>query len=109
MSTFTDAKGWVPGLEVVDTGDPEVDGFYWRDIDASVVVPSVDVQPYTTPIVDHDGNLLTDYFGLNFGFTVTGTGNPADAGVAFGTEIEVAKAFPGNTAGLIKVTPPPAE
>ncbi len=109
VSTFTDAKGWVPGLEVVDTGDPEVDGIYWRDIDASVVVPSVDVQPYTTPIVDHDGNLLTDYFGLNFGFTVTGTGNPADAGVAYGTEIEVAKAFPGNTAGLIKVTPPPAE
>ena len=109
VSTFTDEKGWVPGLEVVDTGDPEVDGFYWRDIDASVVVPSVDVEPYTTPIVDYDGNPLPDYYGLNFGFTVTGTGNPADAGVAFGTQIEVAKAFKGNTAGLIKVTPPPAD
>ena len=104
MSTFTDEKSWVPGLEY-RAGQ----GYFWRDIDASAVVPSVDAQPYTTPIVDADGNLLPDQFGLDFGFTVTGTGNPSDAGVAYGTTIEVVKAFTGNTAGLIKVTPPAAE
>jgi immune inhibitor A len=108
VSTFTDAKSWVPGLEYRPDLDPKRP-YFWRDIDASAVVPSAGFQPYTTPIVDKDGNLLPGMFGLNFGFTVTGTGNPADAGVAFGTEIEVAKAFPGNTAGLIKVTPPAAE
>lgn len=101
VKAFTDDKGWVPGLEYrPDTG------YWWRDPDASVVVPSVDVQPYTTPIVDADGNPLTDQYGLDFGFTITGTGNPADDGVAYGTQVQVRKSYWDNRAAQIRVSPP---
>ncbi|RXZ73326.1 immune inhibitor A domain-containing protein [Agromyces albus] len=109
VSTFTDSQGWVPGLEYVQTGDPEVDGFYWRYADGSTVVPSKGNAPYTTRIVDSAGSPLESLFGLDFGFTVTGTGNPGDAGVGFGTVIEVAKTLDGNRSALIRVTPPSAE
>jgi immune inhibitor A len=110
VKSFTDDKGWYPGLEVRDNeADPEDNGFYYRDADASTVVPSVGVQPYTTRMVNEDGSPATDYYGLNFGFTVTGTGNPADAGVSFGTGVNVSKTFSGNQSALIKITPPSAE
>jgi immune inhibitor A len=101
VRSFTDAQGWVPGLE--DRGEA---GFYWRDIDASAVVPSRENQPYTTRMVNPDGSPATQYYGADFGFTIAGSGDPADDGVAYGTGFSVKKAMKGNRAALIRVTPP---
>ena len=100
VSTFTDAKTWYPGLELRATG------LYFRDIDASVVVPSKGNAQYTTRIVDADGNLLTDLFGEDIGIGILGTGNPADAGVAYNTKVQVKSVKSGNTAAQIRITPP---
>ncbi|ADU49418.1 immune inhibitor A domain-containing protein [Intrasporangium calvum] len=101
VKTFTDDKGWVPGLEF-RAGV----GFFWRDADASVVVPSYENTPYTTRIVDADGKPVTDLYGADFGFTVAGTGNPADSDAGYGTFVTVAKQLFGNRAAQIKITPP---
>lgn len=103
VSTFTDDKGWVPGIEV------RGDDLYYRLRDASVVVPSVGDAPYTTRVVNADGSPATDLYGLDLGNTILGSGNPADAGVGYGTVITVKKAMQSNTAALISVTPPSAE
>jgi immune inhibitor A len=101
VSTFTDAKGWYPGLEVRGSS------LFYRLRGASVVVPSADNQPYSVRIVDAAGNPQPDLYGLDLGLGVpTGTGNPADDGVGYGTVIGVKKAMPGNTAALISITPP---
>jgi immune inhibitor A len=102
VATFTDALGWVPGLE--DRGRA---GLYWRDIDASTVVPSRDNQPYSTRIVNPDGSPATADYGLDLGFTVAGTGNPGDEGVAYGTRFSVVEALNNNRSAVIQVTPPP--
>ena len=101
VRTFTDDTGWYPGIEVNDGS------LFYRDNDASTVVPSVDNSPYTVRIVDENGELLPDEFGQDFGIgAITGTGDPADAGVGYGTVIHLKKAFKGNTSALIKITPP---
>jgi immune inhibitor A len=100
VGSFTDAKTWYPGLEFRNGG------YFWRDQDASAVVPSQGNAPYTTRIVDAEGNPAEDHYGLNFGFTTTGTGNPADSGVAFDTVVEVVKAMSGNMSALVRVVPP---
>ncbi|MEI5585139.1 immune inhibitor A domain-containing protein, partial [Agromyces sp. CCNWLW208] len=102
VSTFTDDQGWAPGLEFRDGR------LFWRHIDGSAVVPSVDNQPYTTRIVDPEGNLVTSLFGTDLGFTKLGTGNPADAGVSYGTVVEVKKTLDGDRTALIAITPPTA-
>jgi immune inhibitor A len=102
VSTFTDDQGWTPGIEYRNGG------LFWRHIDGSAVVPSVDNQPYTTRIVDADGNPVEALFGTDLGFTTLGTGNPADAGASYGTVVEVKKALDGNRAALIAITPPTA-
>jgi immune inhibitor A len=77
QASFTDAKTWYPGLEYRPDIDPE--GLFWRDQDASVVVPSRGGQIYSTRIVDEDGRLVRDLFGTPLGGGhVLGTGNPAD-------------------------------
>ena len=50
-STFTDAKTWYPGLEYRPDLDPEAPLFF-RDVDASMVVPSRGNEIYSTRIVD---------------------------------------------------------
>ena len=73
MPHFADAKGWYPGLEL------RGEDLFFRDIDASVVVPSKDNRRYTTRIVDADGNPLTDLYGTDLGDgIILGSGNPAD-------------------------------
>ena len=62
VTTFTDAKGWYPGLEYRPDLDPEAPLFF-RDIDASTVVPSAGNEIYSTRIVDGDGKLIPDLFG----------------------------------------------
>jgi immune inhibitor A len=101
VKTFTDDQGWVPGLEVRD------EGIFWRYSEASAVVPSVGVAPYTTRIVNSDGSPATDYYGADFGFTVAGSGNPADAGVSYGTTVSV-KGTVTDRVGIISVKPPRA-
>ena len=103
VSTFTDDQGWVPGLEFRNGS------LFYRYRDGSVVVPSVGNAPYSTRIVDADGNLVEDLFGTDLGFAVLGSGNPADEGVGYGTVVKVTKALDGNVAALISVTPPSAE
>ncbi|MBS1673408.1 MAG: immune inhibitor A [Actinobacteria bacterium] len=100
VSTFTDDKGWVAGLEVRDGQ------LFNRLRDASVVVPSVGGAPYTTRVVNPDGTPATDAYGVDLEFTVLGTGNPADSGVGYGTVISVKKSMQNNTAALIDVTAP---
>ncbi|HEX2176554.1 MAG TPA: immune inhibitor A domain-containing protein [Nocardioidaceae bacterium] len=104
VRTFTDAKGWYPGIEVRE------EGLFYRDIDASVVVPSRNNEPYSTRVVDAEGNPMTDWYGVDLGLaTPLGSGNPEDDGVAYGTELSVKKAMKGNRAALIRVTPPRAQ
>ncbi|MBD8870079.1 immune inhibitor A domain-containing protein [Nocardioides donggukensis] len=98
VKEFTDLVTWAPGLE------ERADGYYWRDIDASVVVPSRDNEPYTTRIVNPDGSPAT--YGLNFGFTVTGSGNPEDDGVGYGTSVKVRKTKKANQIAKLFVSPP---
>ncbi|MFD6447296.1 immune inhibitor A domain-containing protein [Promicromonospora sp. NPDC060204] len=102
VRTFTDDAGWYPGLELNDNGN-----LYYRDNDASAVVPSVDNSPYTVRMVDERGQLLPELFGQDFGIgAVTGTGDPEDDGVGYGTVIHLKKAFKDNTSALIQITPP---
>ena len=102
VSTFTDDKGWVPGFEMRGTS------LFYRYANGSTVVPSVGNAPYTTRIVDENGNPPTDLYGADLGFTTLGTGNPADSGVGYGTVVEVKKAGKNNTSAQIRITPPTA-
>jgi immune inhibitor A len=104
VRTFTDALGWYPGIEFREEG-----GFY-RDADASVVVPSRDNQPYSTRVVDAQGNPREDMYGEDIGLaTPLGTGDPKDDGVAYGTRISVLRALKNNQIGVLMVTPPAAQ
>ncbi|WP_448808125.1 immune inhibitor A domain-containing protein [Agromyces bauzanensis] len=104
VSTFTDDQGWVPGFAL-----RESDGaLFYRDRDASTVVPSVGNAQYTTPLYDLEGNRLPAYDGLDIGLGPFGSGNPADSGVGFGTVVEVLQALDGNRAAVIRITAPTA-
>lgn len=108
--TFTDDQGWVPGFEYrPDLLEATGSDLFYRYVDGSVVVPSLGNAPYSTRIVNADGSPATDLYGTDLGFTTLGTGNPADAGVGYGTVIEVKKADRRNTTAQIKITPPRAE
>jgi immune inhibitor A len=101
VRTFTDDAGWYPGIELNN------DSLFYRDNDASTVVPSVGNSPYTVRMVDEQGEYVPELFGEDFGIgAITGTGNPADDGVGYGTVIHLKKAFKGNTSALIQITPP---
>jgi immune inhibitor A len=101
VSTFTDTQGWAPGIEF----RPDLGGFFFRDADASVVVPSVNSAAYTTRIVNADGSPALQFYGANFGFTIAGSGNPGDAGVAYGVMITIERIGQGNTYATVHVTP----
>ena len=61
VKSFTDNKGWYPGIEIRDGS------LFYRDADASTVVPSRGNQPYSTRVVDANGNPLPQYYGLDIG------------------------------------------
>ncbi|WP_312855023.1 immune inhibitor A domain-containing protein [Agromyces agglutinans] len=104
VSTFTDDQGWVPGFALNEaTGQ-----LFYRDRDASTVVPSVGNAQYTTPLYDLQGNRLPAYDGEDIGLGPFGSGNPADSGVGYGTVVSVKKAMKGNTSALISIVPPTA-
>ena len=102
VTTFTDDKGWYPGFELRDDGR-----LFYRDADASTVVPSRGNAPYSVRIVDQRGKLIPELFGEDIGAaTPLGTGNPADDGVGYGTVVKVTKAMQDNMAAQIRVTAP---
>jgi immune inhibitor A len=87
VKKFADTMGWYPGLELRGSS------LFYRDVDASTVIPSAGNGFYSIRIVDPNGNLIPDLFGLDLGGTlVLGTGNPADDDVAIGVSIEVKNA-----------------
>jgi immune inhibitor A len=102
VDTFTDDLGWVPGIEV----RLDLPGlFYFRDQDASVVVPSVGGADYDWRIVWPDGSPATDFYGFGWG-----SGNPIDGltageydpnvpnvGVELGTQVEIVNVANDNT------------
>ncbi|MEU8259341.1 immune inhibitor A domain-containing protein [Micromonospora sp. NPDC048999] len=101
VSAFTDAKGWYPGIEIRNGTA------YARDNDASVVLPSKNNAFYTTRVVNPDGTPATGYYGatLGGGAIVLGTGNPGDAGVAYGVAITIKHVAKDNSYATVFVTP----
>jgi immune inhibitor A len=101
VSAFTDALGWVPGIEVrLDLG-----GFFFRDQDASVVVPSAGGADYDWRVVWPDGSPATDFYGGGWG-----TGNPIDGSwgidensVSLGTHIEIQNVAKDNTWATVHI------
>jgi len=101
VDTFTDSLGWVPGIEVrLDLG-----GFFFRDRDASVVVPSLGGADYDWRVVWPDGSPAYDFWGGGWG-----SGDPQDGftpgpydpdnpneGVEIGTYIEVQNVANNNS------------
>jgi immune inhibitor A len=100
LKTFTDAQGWYPGIEVRNNG-----AIFFRDIDASTVIPNRNNAPYSVRFVHEDGSLATDhpFWGQDIGLGVPlGTGNPTDP---YGVTLTVEKAKQRNTIGQILVQP----
>ena len=101
ISKFRASQGWYPGLEVRPNG-----AVFFRDIDASVVMPSVGNANYSVRLVDSAGNPLPQFYGIDLGVgSLTGTGNPGDEGVGFGVTLEVMKAGKNNTFAQVRVVP----
>jgi immune inhibitor A len=91
---FTDARGWYPGLEL--RGPDLVNDLFFRDVDASVVVPSRDNQMYSTRIVDPEGRALRDLYGVDpfeDGSIILGSGNPAAGLPPDGTNLSLGARF----------------
>ena len=108
VTEFTDAQGWYPGIEFRPDLNP-TNPLFFRDADASVVVPSAGNVPYTTRIVGADGQLAPEVFGVDLGGGhVTGTGNPGDQNVQFGVQFGLVKPGHRNQWAEVRVTPPPA-
>ncbi|MFI6453249.1 immune inhibitor A domain-containing protein [Streptosporangium amethystogenes] len=101
VSEFTDAKTWYPGFEARGTS------LYYRDFDASVVVPSAGDQMYSTRVVNADGTPANDWYGTDMGGGhVLGSGNPGDEGKALGVKLKLVTPLPGNLGAIVQVTPP---
>jgi immune inhibitor A len=87
---FHDSMSYYPGLYFTDDGY-----LYWRQLDASVVVPAQ--EDYTTKITDLDGNPLYSLYGIDIGGTILGSGNPGDDSVQYGLHLAVqAQAHDGS-------------
>ncbi|MEV4458190.1 immune inhibitor A domain-containing protein [Microbispora sp. NPDC049633] len=100
VTSFTDAKGWYPGLEVRDGT------LYFRQRDSSAVVPSKDNQPYTTRVVNADGTPAKDLYGTDLGDgLVLGSGNPGDEGKQLGVQVKLISPLPANLGALVQITP----
>ncbi|MEU9824827.1 immune inhibitor A domain-containing protein [Micromonospora chersina] len=101
VPAFSDAKGWYPGIEIRNGSA------FARDNDASVVIPSRGNAKYTTRVTNPDGTPATAYYGatLGGGAIVLGTGNPGDAGVAYGVSITIKRAAADNSYATVYVTP----
>jgi hypothetical protein len=97
VSQFHDSLGYYPGLRyrVAD------DGLYFWDAFASLAVPATG--PYTTKITDVNKDPIYDFYGIDLGDTVLGSGNPGDSGVQYGLHLAVVGQEKYGKWGLIKV------
>ena len=79
---------------------------FFRDVDASVVMPSIDNTNYSVRIVHSDGSPFPEAYGIDVGVgSLTGTGNPGDEGVGFGVRISIVNVANNNTYATIRVVP----
>jgi immune inhibitor A len=104
VSTFDDSRGWYPGLEYrpdLNATDP----LFFRDADASTVIPSRDNQAYPTRIVDKNGRPMRSMYGQQLPDlgTVLGDGNPGAKNL--GVKISLVSPGSGNQWVTVKVTP----
>jgi immune inhibitor A len=99
VRTFSDAQGWYPGIEY----RAATDQFFFRDVDASVVVPNRGNATYPVRVVDERGRPVKELYGEDIGLGVPlGDGNPTDP---FGVELRVLKSSKRDMVGLIRVQP----
>jgi immune inhibitor A len=100
VRTFTDAKGWYPGIEHrAELANP----WFFRDADASVVLPNRGNEPYSVRVVDENGEPLEELYGTDLGLGVPlGDGNPTDP---FGVMLRVLRSTHDDMVGLIGVRP----
>jgi immune inhibitor A len=103
VRSFTDAKGWYPGIEWHNPG------FFFRDIDGSVVIPSKNNEMYSTRVVNADGSPATSQYGrlLAGGAIRLGSGNPGDEGKQLGVSFTINSTGQGNKYATVHVTPVP--
>ena len=111
VSTFSDRFGWYPGLERRAT-PTNPNALFFRDIDASVVIPSRGNRRYTTRIVNPDGTPFTPFYGASVSGSRLGTGNPADGhapeytdDVSLGVSFKVVQVAKDNTYATVHVAP----
>jgi immune inhibitor A len=116
VSAFTDGLGWYPGFEFRPPGS-----IFFRDQDASVVIPSLGNNWYSTKITLADGTPITEWYGLDlwedlFGVTgqppaTLGSGNPADGqfpgdpDLSLGVSFTIKNVGNGNAYATITVDP----
>jgi immune inhibitor A len=107
VSFFEDRLGWYPGLERRPDGR-----LFFRDIDASTVIPSRGNRRYTTRIVNPDGSPYTPLYGASVLGSRLGTGNPADGhqpeygdDVSLGVAFKVMGVAKDKTRATVRVTP----
>ena len=102
VSVFNDSLGWYPGIEVRRGG-----ALFYRDVDASTVVPSRDNQPYSTRVVNSDGSPRLGMYGRDIGLaTPLGSGNPGDDDVDYSTRIRLLDTRDGSQTAVVEVRPP---
>ncbi|WP_239313789.1 immune inhibitor A domain-containing protein [Plantactinospora mayteni] len=108
VKSFTDSKGWYPGIEYrpdLDAANP----LFFRDADASVVLPSEGNSPYSARIVDKNGKPARGQYGIDLGGGVlTGTGNPGEVGLNFGVRFDLLQPGHRNQWAVVQVVPPAA-
>jgi immune inhibitor A len=97
VSRFNDSLGYYPGLRF----RPANNGLYFWDAPASFVLPAKG--DYTTRITWGDKTPATDLYGIDLGDTILGSGNPGDAGVQYGLNLEVISKAKDGSWGMIQV------
>jgi len=101
VPTFTDDQTWYPGIEVRGPEGEEL--FYFRDIDASVVIPNGNNEPYSTRVVNKQGELLPEWYGVDLGIgSLLGTGEPTQP---YGVEFDLQSVGVNSTYATVMVQP----
>ena len=98
VKSFSDAKGWYPGIEIRNGED-----IFFRDIDASVVLPNRDNEHYSVRTVDQNGRPLKQFYGTDLGDGILlGDGNPTRP---YGVSMSVQRLKQNNMIAQIWVRP----
>jgi immune inhibitor A len=99
VTTFNDAMGYYAGFYY---GAPCTPGYIcYANRDGSVVVPARDV--YSTRITDFSGNPLYDFYGVGYGPSWMGSGNPGDDMVQFGVNLDLLSKSVDGMQGMVRV------